>query len=114
MVKFIDDQREVYGVGPICTVIPIASSTYYEQKAREADLARVPPRGRRDAFLREEIQRVWEENRKVYGARKVWLQLRREGFSVARCTVARLHASPGPQGRCEGHEKPHYDRCRIQ
>ena len=106
MVKFIDEQREVYGVGPICTVIPIASSTYYEQKAREADPARVPPRGRRDAFLREEIQRVWEENRKVYGARKVWLQLRREGFSVARCTVARLMRHLGLRGVVRGTRSP--------
>ena len=53
MVKFIDEQREIFGVGPICTVIPIAPSTYYEQKDREADPVRVPPRARRDAFLRE-------------------------------------------------------------
>jgi len=71
MTRFIDDQRGEYGVESICRVLPIAPSTYHEQKAREADPARLPLRARRDAFFVEEIQRVWEENHSVYGARKV-------------------------------------------
>ena len=90
MVAFIDDHREAYGGEPICEVLPIAPSTYYEQKAREVDPSRIPDRLVRDADLRVEIERVWKENRSVYGARKVWLQLKREGFEVARCTVERL------------------------
>ena len=72
MVSFIDENREAYGVEPICTVIPIAPSTYYEQKAREADPDRLPERVKRDAVLKEEIRRVWKGNFQVYGARKVW------------------------------------------
>ena len=90
MVRFIDDHREEHGVEPICKVLPIAPSTYHEQKAREADPSRLPVRAVRDAWLREAIERVWKENFGVYGARKVWRQLRREGTDVARCTVERL------------------------
>ena len=90
MTLFIDAHRDEYGVEPICRELPIAPSTYYEGKAREADRSRLPPRSRRDAELREHIGRVWEENFRVYGVRKVWRQLRREGVAVARCTVARL------------------------
>ena len=86
-MEFIDDHRDEYGVEPICSVLPIAPSTYHEQKARQADPTRLPARWVRDAWLREEIERVWKENRSVYGARKTWLQLNREGFVVARCTV---------------------------
>ena len=98
MVAFIDDYREEYGVEPICRVLPIAPSSYHEQKARQAGTSRLPDRAVRDAALREEIERVWKENRSVYGARKVWLQLRREGFSVARCTVERLMCAMGLHG----------------
>jgi putative transposase len=90
MVSFIDDHQGSYGVEPICTVLPIAPSTYYEYKARLADPTRLPERARRDVFLRQEIRRVWKENREVYGARKVWRQLHREGIEAARCTVERL------------------------
>ncbi len=90
MAEFIDDYREDYSVEPICNVLPMAPSTYYEQNARQADPTRLPTRSVRDAWLREEIERVWKENRSVYGARKTWLQLNREGFAVARCTVERL------------------------
>ena len=102
MVRFIEDQREEHGVEPICRVLPIAPSTYYEQKMREADPSRLPARAQRDRQLREEIERVWKENRSVYGARKVWLQLKREGFCVARCTVARLMRQMGLQGVVRG------------
>jgi putative transposase len=87
MVSFIDEQRERYGVEPICKVLPIAPSTYYEQKARQADPTRLPARVRRDLKLSPEIERVWNENRRVYGAEKIWTQLGREGIPVARCTV---------------------------
>ena len=102
MVSFIDEQRAFYGVEPICEVLPISPSTYYEQKAREKDPRRLPPRVRRDAILREHIQRVWDENFQVYGARKVWRQLRREEISVARCTVERLMRQMGLEGAVRG------------
>jgi len=102
MVSFIDEHREEHGVEPICEVLPIAPSTYYEQKAREADPARLPKRAIRDEELREEIERVWKENFGVYGARKVWRQLRREGVDVARCTVERLMCQMGLQGAIRG------------
>ena len=79
MVPFIDEHRDEHGVEPICEQLPIAPSTYYEQKAREADPSRLPDRAVRDAELREEIERVWKENFGAYGARKVWHQLGREG-----------------------------------
>ena len=101
-MAFIDDQRDTYGVEPICRVLPIAPSTYYEQKARQADPSRLPSRIRRDAWLRDEIQRVWDENLQVYGARKVWIQLNREGLQVARCTTERLMRQVGLQGARRG------------
>jgi len=102
MVSFIDEHRGAYGVEPICSVLPIAPSTYYEMKARAADPERVPPRARRDAVLRASIRRVWDANRQVYGARKVWRQLRRERTVVARCTVERLMRGMGLQGAVRG------------
>ncbi len=98
MVRFIDQYRAVYGVESICAELPIAPSTYYECKAREADPARLPARHRRDAALEIEIQRVWHENLRVYGARKVWLQLNREQIRVARCTTERLMQKLGIEG----------------
>ena len=96
---FFDAHGGEYGVEPICKVLPIAPSTYYERKAREVDDSRCPRRQRRDNQLREEIRRVWEENFRVYGVRKVWRQLHREGTEVARCTVARLmRAWPSRRG----------------
>jgi putative transposase len=102
MVSFIDEQRSVYGVEPICKVLPIAPSTYYEHKSRETDPQRLPARHRRDVELREEIDRVHKENFDVYGARKMWLQLKREDFEVARCTVERLMREMGLQGALRG------------
>jgi putative transposase len=102
MVAFIDAHREAYGVEPICAVLPIAPSTYYEQKARQAEPTRQPARTQRDARLRPEIQRVWRANRQVYGAKKVWKQLHREQIAVARCTVARLMRDLGLQGVVRG------------
>ena len=102
MVAFIDAHREAYGVESICRQLPIAPSTYYEHKAREVDPERLPPRARRDEALKPEIQRVWDENHQVYGARKVWVQLNREQIRVARCTVARLMGILGLQGAKRG------------
>ena len=90
MIAFIDDHRDAYGVEPICKVLPIAPSTYHAQVAKRLDLAKCSVRARRDAALKLEIRRVFEENFGVYGVRKVWRQLRCEGFDIARCTVARL------------------------
>ena len=92
----------MYGVEPICRMLPIAPSVYFEQKAREADPDRVPRRVARDAELREEIERVWKHNRSLYGARKVWKQVKREGFTIARCTVERLMAQMGLRGTVRG------------
>jgi transposase InsO family protein len=102
MVSFIDDLRDEHGVEPICAQLPIAPSTYYEHKAREGDPDRLPWRTQRDAALKPEIQRVWDENFCVYGAGKVWRQLKREGFDVARCTVERLMSVLGLQGAVRG------------
>ena len=98
MIAFIDDHRQAYGVEPICRVLPIAPSTYHAHAGKRADPSRLPERVRRDADLKVEIRRVFEENFRVYGVRKVWRQLRREGFSVARCTVARLMRNMGLRG----------------
>lgn len=102
MVSFVDAHREVYGAESICAVLPIAPSTYYEQKAREKDPSRLPPRAQRDAALRREINRIWRENFRVYGVRKVWRQLLRENIAVARCTVARLMRQMGIRGAVRG------------
>jgi transposase InsO family protein len=102
MVAFIDAHREAYGVEPICAQLPIAPSTYYEAKARPADPARVPRRTQRDAQLKPEIERVWKDNRRVYGAKKVWKQLNREAIAVARCTIARLMHTMGLRGVVRG------------
>lgn len=98
MVSFIDAHRGAHGVEPICKLLPIAPSTYYEHLAKRAGTARLSDRARRDEALRPEILRVFEENWRVYGVRKVWCQLGREGFEVARCTVARLMRDMGLQG----------------
>jgi transposase InsO family protein len=98
MIAYIDDHKDRYGVEPICKVLPIAPSTYYEHKATERDPDRRSDRAKRDEWLKPEIERVWEENFSVYGVRKVWLQLNREAIEVARCTVERLMRTLGIQG----------------
>jgi hypothetical protein len=90
MIGFIDDQRQAYGVEPICKVLPIAPSTYHAHVAGRRDPDLLSERARRDAVLKTEIDRVFKDNFGVYGVRKVWRQMKREGFDVARCTVARL------------------------
>lgn len=98
MVEFIDTRRERFGVEPICKQLQVAPSWYYEQKARQVNPGRIPARIRRDAELRNSIRRVWEENFRAYGARKVWKQLHRESLAVARCTVERLMGQMGIEG----------------
>ena len=102
MIAFIDDHRDKHGVEPICDMLPIAPATYYEHLAKRAAPARQSDRAKRDEALRPEIQRVFDANWQVYGVRKVWRQLRREGVDVARCTVARLMKSMGIQGIIRG------------
>ncbi|MFV0625413.1 IS3 family transposase [Sphingomonas sp. ac-8] len=102
MTAFIDDYRDVYGVEPICRVLPIAPSTYHEHAARQRDPSRKPAQEQRDADLCGDIRRVFEANFSVYGVRKVWRQMRREGFDVARCTVARLMRAMGLKGVVRG------------
>ncbi len=102
MVRFIDAHRDVAGVEPICAQLPIASSTYYAQKAQARDPARCSTRAQREATLRVEIQRIWETHFRVYGAEKVWRQLRREGIVAGRCTIERLMRAMGLRGATRG------------
>jgi putative transposase len=97
MIAYIDQHRDRYGVEPICRVLPIAPSTYYDAKRR-------PPSARalRDEELKAEVRRVHADNFGVYGARKVWRQLGREGIDVARCTVERLMGELGLEGARRG------------
>ena len=87
MTEFIEENRDPYGVESICSVLPIAPATFYERQIRWRNPDRLPTRAKRDAALRGEIDRVWRENRRVYGAPKVWKQLNPEDIPVARCTV---------------------------
>ena len=102
MIDFINEYRAIHGVEPICRVLPIAPSTYYAHAARHADPGKLPARAQRDTALKVEIGRVYDENYQVYGVRKVWRQLGREGIVVARCTVARLMRTMGLQGVVRG------------
>lgn len=102
MIAFIDDHRAVYGVEPICRLLPIAPSTYHAHVAARRDPSKRSARARRDDVLRAEIARVHAETFGVYGARKVWRQVQREGVDVARCTVERLMCAMGLQGAVRG------------
>jgi len=102
MASFIDEHRDEYGVESICTALPIAPSTYYEHRARQRDPERRSVRAKRDDELRVDVQRVWQENFRVYGVRKVWRQLKREEIGVARCTVERLMQEMGLRGAIRG------------
>jgi putative transposase len=90
MVAYIDAHRDVHGIEPICALLPIAPSTYWRHKAQQADPTQRSTRAQRDDDLKREITRVWHEQEHVYGAEKVWRQLRREQIPAARCTVERL------------------------
>lgn len=98
MVAFIDQYRECYGVEPICKLLPIAPSTYRRCKVLSQQTEKRSVRAKRDEQLSLEIQRVWEESDENYGARKVWKQLNRESYSVARCTVERSMRTLGIAG----------------
>jgi transposase InsO family protein len=102
MVDYIDRNKDRFGVEPICKMLPIAPSTYYEMKAREVDPRRLPARQQRDQALREYIRRVWQENFCAYGARKIWKQLKRENVAAAHCTVRRLMRQMGLCGLTRG------------
>ncbi|MDT0577185.1 MAG: IS3 family transposase [Caenibius sp.] len=102
MTNFIDEHRGEYGVEPICRVLPIAPSTYHERVAQRRDPSRLSPRAQRDEAMKPEVRRVFDANFKVYGVRKVWRQMQREGFDIARCTVERLMRDLGLQGVIRG------------
>jgi putative transposase len=102
MVAFIDHHRDVYGVEPICAVLPIAPSTYFLRKAHQQDPEKRSARARGDDERRAAIRRVWNAHDQAYGPRKVWKQLRREGIGVARCTVERLMREMGLRGVSRG------------
>src|SRR3984893_2747611 len=102
MVAFIDDHRTTYGVEPICHVLPIAPSTYFRHKAEQTEPTRRSARVQRDAVLRAIILRIWTENHQVYGPRKVWRQMGREGLRAARCRVGRLMREMGLAGAIRG------------
>ena len=101
-MPFIQQHAQRLGVEPICKVLQIAPSGYWREAARSREPARCPPRRRRDAALLIEIERVWQDNLCVYGADKVWHQLLRESFTVARCTVERLMREHGLRGVLRG------------
>jgi transposase InsO family protein len=105
MVAFIDHHRESLGVEPICTELPIAPSTYYETKRQTADPSLRSARYQRDQELEVRIKDIWKENHEVYGARKVWHALKREGIKIARCTVERIMHRLGIQGVVRGKVK---------
>jgi putative transposase len=102
MVTFIDDHRTMYGVEPICRVLPIAPSTYFRYKAEQRDPTRRSARAQRDEVLRAIIRRIWTENHQVYGPRKVWKQMGRERLRAARCRVRRLMRDMGLAGAVRG------------
>lgn len=101
-MPLLDTLRGEYGVGPVCHELNIAPSTYYRYQGHHQHPEKRSQRDRRDDLLKQEIQRVYDENYSVYGVRKVWRQLQREGFSVARCTIARLMKSMGLTGVLRG------------
>ncbi|EPC7066568.1 IS3 family transposase, partial [Escherichia coli] len=102
MMPLLDKLREQYGVGPVCSELHIAPSTYYHCQQQRHHPDKRSARAQRDDWLKREIQRVYDENHQVYGVRKVWRQLLREGIRVARCTVARLMAVMGLAGVLRG------------
>jgi putative transposase len=104
MVASVDDHREVYGVEPICRMLPIAPATCYARVAQRADPAKASPRTRQDLVLMEQIRRVHDADFGVYGARKAWRQLGRGGVAAARCTVERLMRRMGLRGAVRGKE----------
>ena len=105
MTAFVDAHRQEYGVEPICRLLEIAPSAYHERVRKRREPQRRSAREQRDDVLKPEILRVFNENFEVYGVRKIWRQMRREGFSVARCTIERLMRDLGLQGVIRGKPK---------
>ncbi|MDO9525560.1 MAG: IS3 family transposase [Gemmobacter sp.] len=108
MTAFIEEHREMYGVEPICRTLQFAPSTYYDRRAIVCDPDRASSRAKSDAALSVKIDAAWDANRKLYGARKIWHVLRRQGEDAARCTVERLMRRLGIKG-CSG-QKGHHDQ----
>ena len=102
IIDFIDDSRETFGVKPICKALQFAPSTYYDRRAILRDPERASRRAKSDAAMSLRIDGAWEDNRKLYGARKIWHVLRRDGQDVARCTVERLMRALGIRGVVRG------------
>ena len=102
MIAFIDKYRGNHGVEPICKLLPIAPSTYHDHVAKQRDPSRLSARAQRDIMLTPEVARIFAENFGVYGVRKVWRQMKREGFDIARCTIERLMRDMGLQGVIRG------------
>lgn len=102
MIRFIEHHRADHGVEPICRVLPIAPATFYDNMARRADPSHLSDCAKRDGQLKPEIERIFEQSLSVCGVRKVWHQMRREGFDIARCTVARLMKDIGVEGVIRG------------
>ena len=102
MIAFIDKHRGNHGVEPICKLLPIAPSTYHDHVAKQRDPSRLSARAQRDIMLKPEVARIFAENFGVYGVRKVWRQMKREGFDIARCTIERLMRDMGLQGVIRG------------
>ena len=102
MTAFIEESRESFGVEPICKALQFAPSTYYDRRAIARDPDRASARAKSDAAMSLKIDEAWEDNRKLYGARKIWHVLRRDGEDVARCTVERLMRSLGIRGVVRG------------
>ena len=101
MIAFIKENRDIGGE-PICKHLPIAPSTFYDHMAKRANPDLLSDRASRDKALRPEIERVWKQNYKVCSVRKVWHQMRREGFDVGRCTTVRLMNDMGLEGVIRG------------
>jgi len=102
MIAFVDKHRDNHGVEPICKLLPIAPSTYHDHVAKRRDPSRLSARAQRDILLKPEVARVFAENFGVYGVRKVWRQMKREGYDIARCTVERLMHDMGLAGVIRG------------
>ena len=102
MTAFIEEHRGQFGVEPMCKMLQIAQSTYYERRAIARDPDRASARAKSDSALSTKIDAAWQDNRNLYGARKIWHVLRREGEEVARCTVERLMRAAGKKGVVRG------------
>jgi putative transposase len=102
MIAFVDEYRDQFGVEPICRELPMAPSVYYDMKRQQREPERRSARRRRDDELKVEVQRVFDDNFGVYGVRKVWVQLNREGIEVAKCRVRRLMRDMGLRGATRG------------